>query len=46
LIEAHRSDESIVGSALTASSLVVMPWLGWPKPAQIALAQHAIRRAV
>jgi divalent metal cation (Fe/Co/Zn/Cd) transporter len=31
LIEGHRPDQSIVGIALAASSLVVMPWLGWAK---------------
>jgi divalent metal cation (Fe/Co/Zn/Cd) transporter len=31
LIEGHRPEESIVGIALAASSLVVMPWLGWAK---------------
>jgi divalent metal cation (Fe/Co/Zn/Cd) transporter len=31
LIDGHRPDESIIGIALAASSLVVMPWLGWAK---------------
>jgi divalent metal cation (Fe/Co/Zn/Cd) transporter len=31
LIDAHHPDESIVGIALAASSLVVMPWLGRAK---------------
>jgi len=31
LIESHHAEESVVGIALAASSLVVMPWLGWAK---------------
>jgi divalent metal cation (Fe/Co/Zn/Cd) transporter len=31
LLEGHRPEESIVGIVLAASSLVVMPWLGWAK---------------
>lgn len=31
LADAHHAEESIVGIALAASSLVVMPWLGWAK---------------
>jgi divalent metal cation (Fe/Co/Zn/Cd) transporter len=31
LVEAHRPDETMVGIALAASSLVVMPWLGRAK---------------
>jgi divalent metal cation (Fe/Co/Zn/Cd) transporter len=31
LIEGHHPEESVVGIALAASSLVAMPWLGWAK---------------
>lgn len=31
LIEGHHAEESIVGILLAASSLIVMPWLGWAK---------------
>jgi divalent metal cation (Fe/Co/Zn/Cd) transporter len=31
LVEGHHADESVVGIALAASSLVVMPWLGRAK---------------
>ena len=31
LIDGHHADESLVGIALAASSLVVMPWLGRAK---------------
>jgi divalent metal cation (Fe/Co/Zn/Cd) transporter len=31
LLEGHHADESVVGIALAASSLVVMPWLGRAK---------------